>query len=226
MMRSRITLLCGVVSVVLLLIQPAGATTFSFADQPGITGGGDGTTILDTSDPDFGGIDDSFEGVVSYTFTSSFTQFDNGGDNTTAESTFSGFQLFNGGTENLGINDMWSSANWSYFRAADTEGDGELDNGSGPLPIALNDPQTFAVAINYMAGGDDSAVITWNGNANVLPTGNYSFDNVRVRAGNGLTAVDFTDMSMTINAVPEPSTCVLAIVALLAVAVCRRRRLA
>ena len=215
----RTPFVCGMAAVLVLAVGSTVAVgaTLTFTDELDVAGGGSGRTILNTTDPNFDGIDDTFDGIVTYTFTTTFDALQGGG----AADTFGGFQLYNGGVENLGVSDQWQSPNWSYYRAAGAAGGiGNLDNGSGTLAIAVGDPQTFNVAITFVAGANDTAVITWNGNANTLPAGNYSFDNVHVRAGNDATQADFTNMSMTI--VPEP--CTLALASLGLTALVRRRR--
>ena len=136
---------------VMLTVIPAHAAFFSFTDEMDVTQGGGARTILDTTDPNFDGIDNTFTGVVTYEFLVNFDVLDGG----TAVNTFAGFQLYNDNSENLGVSDRWPSALWSYYRAAfQSGGVGDLDNGSGTLAIVTGDPQFFSVTINYVAGGN------------------------------------------------------------------------
>ncbi len=70
-------------------------------------------------------------------------------------------------------------------------------NGAGDAPVALaqDDPQTYKVVIDYVAGGLDTATITFQGTQNVLPAEDYSCDSVQVTGGNA-SVMDFTNMNI------------------------------
>lgn len=157
-------------------------------------------TILSNNHPDFDGIDNTFDGVFRYSFTVTY-------DATDGSQEFAALQLYNGGAENLGVANRFGGDKWSYFRAAFISANEAdlLDATDNPVTIAADDPQTFVITINYAAGAADSVSILFAGRATTLPDGDYSFNNIRVRARNA--QVDFTDISFEF--IPEPATLTL-----------------
>ena len=190
--------------VALFLVSTSSAVTINLSDELDLGTFNSNTTetrtILTTSTTGFDAIDNTFDGVVIYSFTVKY-------DETDGIQEFAGLSLFDGGSENLGITNRFSSDMWSYFRAAFiSANEADLQNAGGDVvTIAANDPKTFTVQINYNVGAVDSASILFDGKTTLLPDGNYSFDSVRVRARN--VKVDYTDISFTI--IPEPATLML-----------------
>ncbi len=205
--------------IVLSIASIATAAPISLGDELDVGGLNNNQTvdrtILSTSHSDFDGINDTFDGVFQYKFTVTYDATDGNGE-------FAALQLYNGGSQNLGITNNFNSGNWSYFRAAFNSGNEAdlLNAGDNTVPIVAGVPQSFIVTINYVSGGNDSATVTFAGKTTDLPDGQYSFNNMRVRARNA--QVDFTDISFEFNPIPEPAS--VALLASGVMLIARRRR--
>jgi len=167
--------------------------TITPADELAVTGGGGGITVIDPATllAEVGQpVDDTFSGTIACSFTLEFTQL----ANDTGFEGFAGLQFWQGGAERFGIGDNWASTDWSVFQAP-VGNQPLLDATDQAVPLALNDPKTFTVTIDFVAGGDDTITVHFDGRDNVF-TGQLDFDQVRVRCGNANQAATFTGMSL------------------------------
>ncbi len=160
------------------------------ADVIGITGGAS-TIVADNAElvAECGqSIDGNYAGTLQFDFTMEVTTLT--GDH------WGGLQLVPGGnlSAGLGVGFSWLAPNWGGWDPSQV---GYTLNGtSGPVALAQDDPQTFKVVIDYVAGGLDTATITFQGTETVLPAEDYSCDTVQVRGGNA-AVMDFTNMNIT-----------------------------
>jgi hypothetical protein len=113
---------------------------------------------------------------------------------------FGGLHFWQNNNEILIVGNNWTSLNWSLEAA------GNLIDLSPALPVELNTWHTIVVKTVYAAGGDD-AIKVWldpdftksensQPNAPLSFTANNTFNNVRLRAGNGTAYASFTNIIM------------------------------
>ena len=162
--------------------------------QDGVTGGSGGGVLV--VDPDSivallgQAADDTYTGTISYTGTIEFTAL----ANETGEFGFAGLQIWQGGTERMGVGDQWENTNWSGFNAADGTNFTLLDEAGFPVPLAVNVPETFTVTIEMVAGGDDTVTVNFRGRDSVF-IGPSDFDQLRIRCGNDNQVANFSNLS-------------------------------
>lgn len=183
-----------------LLLAPLGAqaevftipdTVYNYTNNSGYS-----LLLSNSTDPTFTGFDDTYEGQVSI----GVTWAPPAGLDTynLANSIWYCFQIFQGNTEGFFVGNNWGSNAWSNQYA------NFLDSGGNTEKPTSASPATFLINIDYVAGGNDSISVVFNGGVNSMPDGDYSFDNLRMR-GLG-TGHDLSNMSVTASAVPEPAT--------------------
>jgi hypothetical protein len=167
-----------------------------------VFGGGEGTQIWG---PQHGWIGNNYDNTSTKTLYSRFSinfsdlnsEVGNGGG-------FGGLHFWQNNDEILIVGNGWVSLNWSL----DASGN-QLDL-SPALPVELNTWHTIVVKTVYAAGGDD-AIKVWldpdftksensQPNAPLSFTANNTFNNVRLRAGNGTAYASFTNIIMAATA--------------------------
>jgi hypothetical protein len=172
---------------------PALAATFP--DELNVNGGGLGRVVATSAQiQSIAGypLDDFFEGTVTLRWTMKWDAL--GGTGGTAAYSWASFQLFTASeSERAGFGNQWESAKISTFLEP---GDNGLSRESNTT-VATGVQHPFTLTITYHAGAPDTAVLSGGGFVNqALKTGDWSFAKLRVRAGNGATQLDFTNMSM------------------------------
>jgi len=186
--------------------------TYSAADDPTIV-------ISNATHPSFTGFDDTFNGTVSIDLTWAAPPGLDAWNLT--DSIWYIFQFHTGSTEGGFIGNAYGSDNWSYYDGVN--GGDLLDSGGNPVKPNSANPVALEMTINYVAGADDTASISFLGGNNVLTATDYGFDNIRMRGlGNDH---QFSNLSVSVAAVPEPSALVVLLgsIALAAVGLRRRR---
>lgn len=211
-----------------------GAVLQTFAGPFNITGGGLGTTLVDTNTDTNDWIDgytgDNSTTPLYYQFTVTVT---NNAGESGGGGMFGGFQLYEETAERFAVGNNWGSVSWSTF-FPDQELNGVAGTG-GAKPIVIDEMVTFAVKIDQVA---DSATVWLNPNFGLSEaaqdTGlttvytsmglNNAFNTIRLRAGNDAAAMTFADIVIRTDSpfVPEPGISALA--ALAGVVMLRRRR--
>lgn len=207
----------------------------------GVVGGGLDFLVVDTSNDTNDWIDDygpaGASGTLYYSFNATQTVFGNGEDPGGA---FGGLFLYNGGSARLLVGNNWNAHAWS----GEANGGGFDLNSLTPEAgeswerMALNEEKHFVVRIDFNPNADDTATIYMTPQPGLpefaqpplLVTtveGDFEFDGVYARAGNGPNEWDVTDVTFATEfgdlvVVPEPGS--LALIALGAAAVLRRRR--
>ena len=176
-----------------------------------------GLVILDnTTHPgqQFNGIDDTFEGSVTFNFTITFNTYPTGGS-------YGAFTIERGTNSiPIAIGKSWTSSNWNGFRGANAP----IVLTFGANRVIEDQSQAFTMRIDYNAGAVDSGTLIMAGDSNVYDIGDYdySFDSIRLRNGLSNTVTSFTGMSVEV--IPEPATYALIFGALALVFVPLRRR--
>ena len=194
------------------------ALVYNLNDVINQTGAGDTILLDNTTHPGFNGIDDTFDGSITFNFTLTFDQYFS-----TAEQAL--FMLSNNGSSFTGIGGYYSG-NWSGM-PADLGPFGNIDLGSNPIVAGVS--QAFTMTIDYNAGALDTGTVVLAGDSTVynLVDYDYSFDQIIFQtfpgSGDGTIQIaSATDMSVSI--VPEPATYALISGALALVFVAVRRR--
>jgi hypothetical protein len=111
---------------------------------------------------------------------------------------YGGLQFFLGNTEKLILGNGWTSLNWSLDAA------GSQQDLPGPIPVNLGEWHTFVVRTEYVPGGNDNVKVWFDfdfsqteGNQPFPPyefTCDASFDNIRLRCGNGTASATWTNI--------------------------------
>ena len=174
-----------------------------------------GLVILDnTTHLGFNGIDDTFDGSVTFNFTITFNTYPTGGS-------YGAFTIERGTNSiPIAIGKSWTSSNWNGFRGANAP----IVLTFGANRVIEDQSQAFTMRIDYNAGAVDSGTLIMAGDSNVYDIGDYdySFDSIRLRNGLSNTVTSFT--SMSVEVIPEPATYALIFGALALVFVPLRRR--
>ena len=174
-----------------------------------------GLILLDNTTPGFNGIDNTFDGRITFKFTITFNTYPSGG-------AYAAYTLEKGTNSiPIAIGNSWESTNWNGFRGAIAP----TILTFGANPVVEGQSQAFAMTIDYNAGAHDTGTLIIIGDSNVydIGTGDYSFNSIRFRSGLTNTIASFTNMSVEI--VPEPATYALLSGALALVFVALRRRI-
>lgn len=117
---------------------------------------------------------------------------------------FGGLQFFQGNSERLIVGNAWQSINWS------TDLSGSQRDITPALPILFGEWHTLVVKTEYKANADD-AIKVWldpdftkseyaQPNAPLTFTGNNTFDNIRLRCGNGGAFANFSNIVFSATA--------------------------
>lgn len=111
---------------------------------------------------------------------------------------YGGLQFFLGNTEKLILGNGWTSLNWGLDAA------GAQQELPGPIPVVLEDWHTIVVRTEYVPGGNDNVKVWFDfdfsqteGNQPNAPyelTCDASFDNIRLRCGNGTASATWTNI--------------------------------
>ena len=203
-------------SLLMLFVSHTHGLVFNISDRINLTGA-TSTLLLDNTTSGFNGIDDTFDGRVTFNFSINFGNFLNGG-------AFAGLALVNSdGDSPITVGNSWSSLNWNGFRIKNSLLTTTLDFGTNA--VVQGTPKAFTMTINYNAGALDTGTLTMAGDSTTYDIGDfdYSFDEIYFRSGSAATlSVSATDMSVSI--VPEPATYALIFGALAIGFVALRRR--
>lgn len=174
----------------------------TFGGPIDVYGGGGGTIIYSNLN---GWIDGNYQDNSTKTlyarFSMTFLDLNNESGNGGG---FGGLQFFQGDTERLIVGNAWSSVNWSLDAAG-----AQMDLAQ-VVPIILGEWHTMVVRTDYKAGSDDE-IRVWldpdftkseggQPNAPLVFSANNTFDNIRVRAGNGSAYAQFTNIVMSATA--------------------------
>ena len=159
-----------------------------------------GVMLMDnTTHSRFNGIDDTFDGSVTFNFTLTYTQYQTGG-------TYVLFQLQNRtvGTPivPIAIGNTWTSDNWGGIR--NTGFITDLTFGSNP--VVVGESKAFTMTIDYNAGALDTGTLMIDGDSTVHDIGefDYTFNEIMFFNGFGGSFASATDISVEV--VPEPAT--------------------
>ena len=192
-------------SLLMLFVGHSYGLVYNLSDVNNRTGisNDPGMIILDnTTHAQFNGIDDTFDGNITFNFTITYDQYPSG-------NAFNAFHLeTNAGFVPIAIGNTWASDNWDGYR---------IDNQVTPIDnqvtylihganvVVQGQAQAFTMTIDYNAGALDSGTLIIAGDSNVYDIGDYdySFDIIKVRNGFDDNVTSFTNMSVV---VPEPAT--------------------
>lgn len=193
-------------ALVLALAAGASAAVYqSFTGPFVISGGGAGTTIVDTT-TDTGNWIDNYKdatdsGALYYAW--DWTVNNNAGE-TGGGGFFGGLQLYEGGTERLGVGNAWTSTNIGTFAYSEVNLNPTTAANSGTGTVRL------AVQVDYLASTNDQVKVWLNPVAGVgitqAPTITTSlsgasalFDNIHLRTGNDPAQTTFANISFGQN---------------------------
>ncbi len=171
-----------------------------------------GVILMDnTTHAGFNGIDDTFDGTVTFNFTLTFDNYQQQGD-------YVLFELGNSnGSSAIAIGNTFGSNNWGGYQA----GSG-LTFGSNP--VVEGQSQAFTMTIDYNAGALDTGTLIIFGDSNVYDIGDYDYSFNEIVFYNGLPGTVASGTNMSVEVVPEPATYALIFGALALVFVALRRR--
>ena len=178
-----------------------------------------GVMLMDnTTHSRFNGIDDTFDGSVTFNFTLTYTQYQTGG-------TYVLFALQNRtvGTppiSPIAIGNNWTSDNWSGIR--NTGFITDLTFGSNP--VVVGESQAFTMTIDYNAGALDTGTLMIDGDSTVHDIGEFDYTFNEIMFFNGFDGSFASATDMTVEVVPEPATYALIFGALAFGFVAVRRR--
>ena len=206
-------------SLLMLFVSHSHGLVFNLTDINNRTGVSNdlGFILFDNTIPGFNGIDDTFDGRVTFNFTLTFVTYP-------ANGAYAGFTLLNSaGDAPIAIGNTWSSVNWNGFRIPAGSQLTTLTFGSNAIVETTS--KAFTMSIDYNAGALDTGTLSIEGDSTTYDIGDYdySFTNLRWRNGLGDSVASATNM--TVEVVPEPATYALIFGALAFVFVALRRRL-
>ena len=155
-------------------------------------------------------------------------------DSGTGGTGYAGFSLFNGGSENLFIGQIFNNTHWGLDQSTGVQASNVVVDGTTHLLVAQID-------YGAGAGGQDRVRLYIDPTPglsapdvapaiDVSTTRSASFNQVRIQAGSGASPVDFDEVRMGTSyagvtpAVPEPAT--LGLFAVAALGMLARRRIA
>ena len=174
-----------------------------------------GLILLDNTTSGFKGIDDTFDGSITFNFTIAYDIYPSGG-------AFSVFHLeTNAGITPIAIGNNWESGNWGGYRI---DGNGTTNLVIGSTPVVEGQSQAFTMTIDYNAGALDTGTLIIDGDPSIwgIPRLDYSFDMIKFRNGLDNTVSSMTNISVSV--VPEPASYALIFGSLALVFVALRRR--
>ena len=167
---------------------------------------------------EFNGIDDTFDGRVTFNFTLTF-------DTYPADGTYASFELEDRLQNTpIAIGNSWNSNNWDGFRIPDSQTSSLTTIAFGSNAVVEGVSQTFTMTIDYNAGALDTGTLIMGGDSTTYDIGDYdySFERIRFRNGSINNVVSATNMSVEV--IPEPATYALIFGVLALVFVPLRRR--
>jgi len=161
-----------------------------------LSGGGDGLTLYSNLN---GWISNKYQDTSTSTLYTRFSMaFLDLNNETGNGGGFGGLQFFNGNAEVLIIGNAWRSLNWSL----DASGN-QLDL-APVVPVVLGEWHTIVVRTDFKAGVDDNVKVWFDPDFSKTEsaqpqgplsfTANCSFDNVRLRCGNGSAFAQMTNI--------------------------------
>ena len=133
-------------------------------------------------------VNNAYSGILTFTVRIKYDTLNNGN----GSSAYTLFHFWNLGVERQGVGDGWNETNWGTINQGN--GPGNLNGGSGDVPLTVGGEELIIITITYVANANDNMVISFRNTDNNY-TGNYSFDSIRARSGN--QQADFTGMSMS-----------------------------
>jgi hypothetical protein len=162
-----------------------------------VANGGPGLTIFTTAGE--GWLGANYDASANRTFFVRFsaTFHDMNGESGSG-GCYGGLELYNGDSERFLMGNNWASLNWSI---AATVPDSDLNPVVG---IVMDEWHTIVARIQFHGGTDDSLAVwldpDFTQSLDVQPqtplefTGDFSFDNIHLRCGNGTANVEFTNI--------------------------------
>ena len=209
-------------SLLMLFVSHSYGLIFNLSDiinRPGAQADS-GVMLMDnTTNPEFNGIDDTFDGSITFNFTITSDQY------ALAGITYALFQLqkdnlLGNPTVPIAIGNPFTSDNWGGLR---NEGYiTKLIFGSNP--VVVGESQAFTMTIDYNAGALDTGTLIMGGDSNVYDIGEFDYTFNEIMFFNGFDGSFASATDMTVEVVPEPATYALIFGALALVFVALRRR--
>ena len=174
-----------------------------------------GMIILDnTTHSQFNGIDDTFDGSITFNFSITYDIYPSGGS-------FSVFHLeSNAGIAPIAIGNTWTSDNWGAYRINGLITEFAI----GSNAVVEGQSQAFTMTIDYNAVAHDSATLIMAGDSTAYDIGDYDYSFDRIKFRNGLDNNVSSATNMSVSIVPEPATYALLSGAFALVFVAVRRR--
>ena len=173
------------------------ALVYNLNDVVNKTGGSTTLLMSSTTHPGFNGIDDTFNGSVTFNFTMTYDLFPSGSNN------FDRFAAFNiaYGPDSISIGSI-NSDYWNGYLS--------VALGSNQIPFGTNSviegqSQEFTLTIDYNAGALDTGTLLIAGDPTIYNIGDrdYTFGTIDFSISGGSIA-SVTNVSVSI--VPEPAT--------------------
>jgi len=178
------------------------ALPVTLAGPVDVFGGGDGITVYSNLN---GWIDGNYQDASTNTLYTRFSMtFLDLNNETGGGGGFGGLQFFQGNAEHPIIGNAWTSLNWSL------DASGAQMDLSPAVPVVLGEWHTMVVRTDFKAGSDDEIKVwldpdftkTEGGQpqAPLAFTANSTFDNIRLRCGNGSAFAQFTNIVLAATA--------------------------
>ena len=189
--------------LLVLFVSHSHGLVFNLTDINNQTGAGT-TLLLDNTTPGFNGIDDTFDGSVTFTFTITYNFIPPGGFNeavfTLGDISNNKIPLAIGNAFGQGAN----SANWNGYQDGNNN-KAYLTFGSNP--VVEGQPQAFTMTIDYNAGALDTGTLIIARDSNVYDIGDFDYIFKELYFVTGLnTNVIASATNMSVSIVPEPAT--------------------
>jgi len=209
------------------LAATCGAQSFLLDDQLNVTEpwGSETQIVALGTDQGFTGIDDTYTGTMTVTWTAEVSA----GSGDIGVSAAGGLELVaNVATtpdRRIEIGEFWNAPRWGFWKGPNGYTSLQTDDLGTIVEFSESTMEDLVLTIDFVAGMDDTGSILFRGYENPIVAGDYSFDEIRLGAYNLPT--NFTNMSVEFTtAVPEPSAfaLLLGIIGLAAVGIRRSRR--
>ena len=204
-------------SLLTLFVSHSYGLVLNLADAYNQTGVADdlGLILLDgTTHSEFNGIDNTFDGRITFNFTIAYDLHTSGANNVAL------FPLYIRTFDAPIAIGSSKSDKWNGIRI---ENFGSTGLTFGSNPVVVGQPKAFTMTIDYNAGALDTGTLLIAGDSTVYDIGDYdySFDEILFNVSPDCTA---SATNMKVSIVPEPKSYALICGALALVFVPLRRR--